>query len=268
MSAEHPDSLQGFDPLQGFSFDDELDDSLEPGTLDDGPYGLPVSANAPKFSSDAFDISEDAGTRISTLFDRMVPHTRVLMAILETTQQPASAETLYEEVAQLQQHHHSVYAPATFCDLLSRAGAISQTNEEGVPLKDIEREPEVVTVDGEDYWTVAPPPELFWTLTDEGRAYFDAYQPLEQIRTLIANEPHYAHLFHHVLEQTAAEGGATVGQLDEFVLADPVTKSPKRYAMYFVDKLERAGAVDWEGSWVITKAGRDYLAEVSKESEE
>ena len=59
-----------------------------------------------------------------------------------------------------------------------------------------------------------------------------------------------------------------MGQLDEFVLADPVTKSPKRYAMYFVDKLERAGAVDWEGSWVITEAGRDYLAEVSKESEE
>lgn len=268
MSAEYPDLQQGFDPLQGFSFDDDLDDSLEPGTLDDGPYGLPHAANAPKLSSDAFDISEDASTRITTLFERMVPHTRVLMAILEMAQQPVAAQTVSEEIERLQQHHHSVYAPATFCDLLDRAGALSQTNEEGVPLKDIEREPEMVTVDGEEFWTVAPPPELFWTLTDEGRAYFEAYQPLEQIRTLIADEPHYAHLFHHVLHQAAADGGVTVGQLDDFVLADPAAKSPKRYAMYFVDKLERAGAVDWEGSWVITAAGRDYLAEISEESEE
>ena len=70
------------------------------------------------------------------------------------------------------------------------------------------------------------------------------------------------------MKQAAAEGGATVGQLDDFVLADPITQNPKRYAMYFVDQLERAGAVDWEGSWVITNAGRDYLAEISEESEE
>ena len=71
-----------------------------------------------------------------------------------------------------------------------------------------------------------------------------------------------------MLKQTALEGGATVGQLDPYILADEAAKSPKRYATYFMDKLERAGAVDWQGSWVITAAGRDYLAETVEGSEE
>lgn len=268
MSNEDFSPLQGFDPLQDFAFADEPEDGTDPGTLDDGPYGLPVGANAPKLSSDAFDKAESAEERIATLFERMVPHTRVLMAIMALAQEPVAPQEVTDQITQLQQHHHSVYAPSTFCDLLDRAGAICQTNEEGVPLKDIEREPDVVTVDGEDYWMVAPPPEVFWTLTDEGRAYYDAYRPLEQIRALFADEPHYGHLYRHVLEQTALEGGATVGQLDPYILADEAAKSPKRYATYFMDKLERAGAVDWQGSWVITAAGRDYLAEAVEGSEE
>ncbi|WP_282209396.1 hypothetical protein [Parvibacter caecicola] len=268
MSNEDFSPLQGFDPLQDFAFDDGLEGEADPGTLDDGPYGLPVGANAPKLSSDAFDKAERAEERISTLFERMVPHTRVLMAIMDLAQQPVAPREVNDQITELQQHHHSVYAPSTFCDLLDRAGAICQTNEEGVPLKDIEREPDVVTVDGEDFWMVAPPPEVFWTLTDEGRAYFDAYQPLEQIRTLFADEPHYAHLYRHVLEQTALDGGATVGQLDPFILADEAAQNPKRYATYFMDKLERTGAVDWQGSWVATAAGRDYLADFTDESEE
>lgn len=268
MSNDNFNPLQGFDPLQDFAFDDDPDGPTEPGTLDDGPYGLPVGANAPKLSSDAFDKSDDASERIATLFERMVPHARVLMAVLGLAQEPVSPDAVNTEITELQKHHHSVYAPSTFCDLLDRAGAICQTNDKGVPLKDIEREPNVVTVDGEDFWMVAPPPEVFWTITNEGRAYFDAYQPLEQIRNLLTDEPHYAHLYRHVLHQASADGGATVGQLDSFVLADEASQNPKRYATYFVDKLERAGAVDWQGTWVITAAGRDYLTECAKGSEE
>ena len=259
MTQENPTPLgDDFNPLESFDFED--DEDLLPGTLDDGPYGLPTSA-APKFNTTAFDNAEAAEERIATLFGQMVPHTRVLMAILALAQEPVAKATLDEEIAQLQQHHHSVYAPSTFCDLLDRAGAICQTNEEGVPLKDIERDPDRVTVDGEDYWMVAAPPEVFWTMTDEGRAYYDAYQPLEQMRELYEAEPQYAHLFDLVLREASQEGGCSVKELDTLVLADEAAKSPRRYATYFVDKLERTGAVDWQGAWVITDAGREYLAD-------
>ena len=49
-----------------------------------------------------------------------------------------------------------------------------------------------------------------------------------------------------------------------FVLVDvvddePALQNPKRYAMYFIDKLEHAGAVEWTGQWSATEHGRAYL---------
>lgn len=60
-----------------------------------------------------------------------------------------------------------------------------------------------------------------------------------------------------------ARGGESLKALGDVIDDEPVLQSPKRYAMYFIDKLEHAGAVEWRGSWTITDAGREYLASLS-----
>ena len=257
-----------FNPLEDFSFEDDIDDEdIVATTLDDGPYGLPVSENAPQFKLDAFDNAESADERIATLFDRMAVHKRVLMNMLEMCQSPVSSDELIESTAQLQKHHHSVYTPLTFCNLLERAGAVIKTDENGTSLEEVEQEPLRVERDGVEYWAVAPSPEVFWCATDEGRAYYAAYQPLEQIRQVFAAEPHYKEIFTTVLNLCSVEGGTQVKAVGDVVDDDPLVQKPRRYAMYFIDKLERAGALDWQGSWVITDAGKSYLAEINTASE-
>ena len=58
----------------------------------------------------------------------------------------------------------------------------------------------------------------------------------------------------------SAEGGVQVKAIGDMVDDDPAVQKPRRYAMYFIDKLERAGALDWQGAWVTTDAGRAYLS--------
>lgn len=47
----------------------------------------------------------------------------------------------------MKRHHHSVYEPLTLCNLLERAGAIAQTDENGTPLAEVEQEPLRVEVE-------------------------------------------------------------------------------------------------------------------------
>ncbi len=250
-----------FDPLEDYSFEDDIDDEgIVAGTLDDGPYSMPQAENAPQFKLVAFDNAETAEERIATLFERMMSHQKVLMSILELCQQPTSGDEVSEAIAKLQKYHHSVYTPLTFCNLLERAGALIKTDGEGVSLEDLEQEPMRVTQDGTEYWAVAPSPEIFWAASDEGRSYYEAYKPLEQIRHVYDAEPQYAEILTTVLNMCSAEGGVQVKAIGDMVDDDPAVQKPRRYAMYFIDKLERAGALDWQGAWVTTDAGRAYLS--------
>ena len=54
-------------------------------------------------------------------------------------------------------------------------------------------------------------------------------------------------------------------EIGDVVDDEPVLQSPKRYAMYFIDKLEHAGAVEWTGQWSATEYGRAYLDSLNEE---
>ncbi len=121
------------------------------------------------------------------------------------------------------------------------------------------QEPLLVEWEGEQYWQVAPAPNICWMRTEEGTARLESYRPLELIGECYDNEPQYADIFTTVLNLCAREGGASVSQVGDAVDDEPILQKPRRYAMYFIDKLERAGGLEWTGSWRATEAGLQYL---------
>lgn len=250
-----------FDPLQAFAFDDETEGDEAPSVLAEGPFNLPNPEAAPSFQRDlvAFDNGETAGERTDALFAQMPTLHKMLFAILGTCASPIPTADLEAAIAEMKRHHHSVYEPLTLCNLLERAGAIEQTDENGTPLTEVEQEPLRVEVDGVEFWRVAPAPEVFWSLTDAGAAKLDSYRPPEMIARLYENEPQYGDIFTTCLELCARDGGASLREIGDVVDDEPVLQSPKRYAMYFIDKLEHAGAVEWTGTWSITEHGRAHL---------
>ena len=261
------DAAIDFNPLEAFSFDDDAEsEGEEESVLAEGPYNMPNPEAVPQFQRDlvAFDNAEEATDRIEALFAQMPTLQRMLFAILDACDTPVASEELEAQIEEMKRHHHSVYEPLTFCSLLERAGAVVQTDEEGTLLTDVEQEPLRVTIDEVEFWQPAPPPQVYWHLTDAGRAQRNTYQPLELIAACYAAEPQYADVFTTVLELTAHEGGASLRAIGDVVDDEPVLQSPKRYAMYFIDKLEHAGAVEWKGAWSITDAGRDYLTSLNE----
>lgn len=249
-----------FNPLEAFDFDEDADDEdFIPGVLDEGPYNLPTPENAPQFAKVAFDSADTAKERIDTLFDQMPTLHRMLTDMLGYCLKPIKSDELAEAGAALQKHHHCIYSPLTLCNLLERAGALIQCDEHGTALKDLEQEPLKVHIDGADWWQVAPAPEIYWLISEDGRARYESYQPLEMLRELYEAEPHYSEIFTIVLRMCVRDGGTQVKDVDETVGDEPALQNPKRYGIYFIDKLERAGGVEWQNAWVTTEAGKQFL---------
>ena len=252
-----------FNPLAEFDFADDIDedDEVLPSTLDEGPYGMPNPdvVTAYQHNLVSFANGETAEERIDALFTQMPTMQRILYQILGMVTEPLSTEQLDTQVEKLKEHHHSIYSPLTLIGLLERAGAIAKTDASGASLEEVEQEPILVELDGVEYWTVAPAPEVFWTVSPEGNAKLVSYKPLELIAACYEAEPEYAPIFTTVLELTAHPGGSSLRDIGNIVDDEPVLQSPRRYAMYFIDKLEHAGAVTWQGSWTITDAGREFL---------
>ena len=131
-----------FDPLQAFTFDDDTDaDDEAPSVLAEGPFNMPNPEAAPQFQRDlvAFDNGETAEERIDALFAQMPTFHKMLFTIMGTCASPLPTADLEEVIAEMKRHHHSVYEPLTLCNLLERAGAIAQTDENGTPLAEVER---------------------------------------------------------------------------------------------------------------------------------
>lgn len=252
-----------FNPLENFAFEDEDidEDGATPGILEDGPYTTPNPQNAQKFSLVAFDNAETAAERIETLFNQMPTLDRMLIKILEMGLEPIPSTELDARVSTLQKNHHSIYSPLTLCGLLERAGALIQCDAEGTSLEEFEQEPLKVEVNGIEYWQVAPAPEIFWTVTPEGRERFEAFKPAEMIREVFEAEPEYRKFFLTTLNVCAQPGGAGMKVVDDLISDAPELQKPRRYAMYFIDKLEKAGALEWGDTWQITEAGRKFLDE-------
>lgn len=99
-------------------------------------------------------------------------------------------------------------------------------------------------------------------ITAEGRALLDAYAPERTLQTLLAGKPRYQDIFLAALAACTAESGASRADLERAIDAKPApTDGAQRvYPQYFIDALETAGGIAWDGTWRITDAGRAVIA--------
>ena len=193
----------------------------------------------------------------------------LLLGILAACAEPQPASAVNARVDELQENNFSVYSAANLCSLLEKAGAIERVTAEGEPAEDIEIEPQTVVVDGVEYLEAREPVEIYWHITEPGRAALEADKPLERLRALLDEDAAYAPIYQRILRLCTADGGATTPAINNAVDHNPLVQKPRFYAPHFVDRLEKCDALAWKKAWCITdigRAGLDMLADVVDEN--
>lgn len=150
-------------------------------------------------------------------------------------------------------------SPESVMDSLVRAGAlVQQTMVDGEPydgtLEDIQFD-ESIPLDAKA--------EILVNVTDEGRELARSIDPRFMIDSLLAERPGYRAIFARMVERCASDAGASRMELEDAVEHDghPASPDGKRvYPQYFIDALETVGAIEWDGAWHATEAGRSALA--------
>lgn len=150
-------------------------------------------------------------------------------------------------------------APGVVADMLVRAGAFTeQTFVAGEAydgtLEDIQLD-ESIPLDADV--------EVRLALTDEGRALSREIDPAHMVAALLSEKPHYAHIFSRVIGVCAQGEGASRAALEAAIEEAGTVRSPKGervYPQFFIDALESAGAIEWDGAWRATDAGAASLS--------
>lgn len=103
-------------------------------------------------------------------------------------------------------------------------------------------------------------------LSKAGRELLEAFAPDVTLRALFDDKPAYRSVFAVILDTCSADEGATRAELERVVgefpqlQPDPDTQRTHVYPQYFIDALESAGGIAWEGSWRTTDAGRALVS--------
>lgn len=152
--------------------------------------------------------------------------------------------------------------PASIMEVLVKAAAID----------------EEITVDGEPYEGTLEDIQLDLSIdedaavvsrievTELGEQILSDYAPQNTLATLFGDKPEYADVFKTALGACDVADGCSLPTLEDTLTAlpqlqpDPKTHQTKVYPQYFIDALETAGAIEWDGAWKLTETGRAALA--------
>ena len=203
-----------------------------------------------------------AEERTRELFAYMRPHRMSLLGILDAAREPVSSARMEEIAEELHKQKFNVYSAANLCTMLETAGALQRVVQDGTPYSQYEPKPDIVLIDGEEYWQPSEAPAVCWLATDAGRLMVDENDPIERMREMFARDAGLLGLYKQVL--IATREGATMAQLSEKVDANPLISKPRRFfVQHFVEALERCEALGWrDGRWKTTDIGEKILLEL------
>lgn len=263
-----------------FAFDPELDElSLEGEATDDGlflpndagrteflppdPDSIPVIENAIKQDSVEY-AKRPAVERTRELFSQLKSQKAILRGMIEAASDPCSTSGMDEAVAGLRDKKFSIYSTANICAMLEAAGAFERVNEDGSAY-DYVPKPNIVMVDGEEYYEPAEAPVVCWKATPAGLEVASVDGSLDDIRALFEKEGDLLPVYKRVLSLVAADGGVTMARLSAEVDGHPLIADPRRfYVQRFTELLEAREAVAWNGEvWEATEVGRAALTELA-----
>lgn len=257
------DFEDAFDPLADEPENDWEDEGTDADDVE-APEFTPAGASnleQPEAPVERPRDNRPAEERLAELMEEMGLRRHVLLNILDSCRSPRRAVEVNEEVSQLRATNYSVYSGADLTSLLERAGGLERVQESGEAYSQVEIAAEVVEEDGVAYLEPARAPEVYWLTTPAGLAALEKDDSLNQTMAMLEEEPAYLPVYKRVLKMCCEqEDGIAIKAVSDAVDADPLLQSPRRFAAYFVERLERCGALAWRGAWTPTKAAFEALA--------
>lgn len=195
------------------------------------------------------------------------------------TRQPLLREIMYKMMdlcrteTELHDLEDAVDAFPEYANVRQSALSIAKILVENYGLEIIERDTEgnVVLPEHKEGLTEDEVDDLVATVnyrtTEFGEDYVRANRPAVRLEQMLSLNPERRETYAEVLEFLEAEP-RTYDQVKallagrpilEIVLdGRPITMQPS----VFLDKLEYAGAIVWKDGWMLTPAGREFLAEI------
>lgn len=265
-----------------FSFDPTLDTwavSDEPHELDSSDIFLPNVEGRSEFlppdpdrvpvieksvnTDDPAYAARPADERTRELLSQMRPHRATLLGVLAACEEPVATAAMKDTVERISGRKFSVYTPSNFCTMLEVAGGLERVTAEGEPYGADAIAPELVEVDGQEFWRPTTPAPVHWRTTEAGAAVLAEDDPAARIERLFAKEPEFLPVYKRILLMADTDEGTSMGLMSVAVDTDPAVADNRRfYVQHFVESLERAGAFVWaDGAWRATDAGRAALAD-------
>ncbi len=227
------------------------------------PSTIPVIENTVKQDAPEY-ARRPAKDRTRELFSQMKSQRSILRGILDQARTPCSTAHMDEVADSLREKKFSIYSTANICSMLEAAGALDRVHEDGSPYA-YDPQPNIVMVDGEEYYEPAKAPAVCWLTTPAGLAVIDEDDSLDRVRLLFKKEAEFLPIYKRVLTMAADEGGTTMARLSDAVDENPLIAEPRQfYVQHFTELLENRDAVAWSGSaWEITPTGRAALDELA-----
>lgn len=208
-----------------------------------------------------FDARVDA--TIATL-KRRTTFRDILYGLLGFCMEERPYEEIEPYVQGFVEFHRNRQSPRRYVQMLLRTGALEEIelDEQGEVLtEEAKRQAVADGLDPEDLDTLV----FDWRVvtTDAGRAAYERFSPGSRIAELIGADPAREEALVRIMEFCCEP--RSMGQVvDEFsgselLGIDEESRLPRQPSAY-IEKLDRAGAVQWDGErWKLTEQGEDYL---------
>jgi len=224
------------------------------------PDKVPVIEHAVKQDSEEY-ASKPAEERMRQLYSQLHAQRFILNGMIERAKEPATTAEIEEAAEPLREQKFSIYSTANICHMLEVAGGFDRVTEDGESAQDIHGEPEIVVIDGEEYYKPADYVTVYWKATDAALSVMDERDNPARIQQLFEKESEFLPVYKRVLSMAASDEGTTTALINEAVDDDPLVANPRRFfAQHFTESLERVDAIAWDGSaWRITARGQEAL---------
>lgn len=201
---------------------------------------------------------DDPARSVDDLIKVMAPQRKVLMGILSFCKKRASVTDVKGEVERIQEFMPSVYTAADLCSLLEETGGLVRVTADGSPYDTTGLEPSIIEENGIRYYVANEPADMFWSTLPAGVTILNDDKPLERAQGFFDADRDLLSLYKRTLLLCDGDG-CSLGDLSAAIDNDPLVQSPRVYAPFFVDRLERCDAIEWEGVWRVTAVGREAL---------
>ena len=202
--------------------------------------------------------TEDAAERTRRLLEDMPGRRRAVVALLAYLCEARTPEEARAEIARIQAHDASAYSAGSYCMLLEEAGSIERLAIDGAIWPDVRQSPEVVEEDGGRFYKPGPKLAFMWKVTQAGAQVLRENEPDVLIGDLMEADGKYRDIYARIMRMCMQQG-CPISVLNDAVDLDPLVQEPPLKASHFVERLEKAGALAWDGLWTTTDAGIDCL---------